>query len=136
MWGLVLGGIAKFIVQRSSVGLLKGIAAQVAGSDDKASEIALKSIDAEIDARKGAREIRLATAAFWEMRLITFIIASIFTLHLVLVGLDTCFGFGWRIAKFPAPFDEWQGIILLSFFGVQVAGQGLNALVAAIALRR
>lgn len=81
-----------------------------------------RAFDERQDVRQTAKEIRLATASFWEMRLITFLIAATFTLHLVLVGLDTCFGFGWRVPKFPPPFDEWEGIILLSFFGVQVAG--------------
>lgn len=80
--------------------------------------------------RQTAKEIRLATASFWEMRLITFLIAATFTLHLILVGLDTCFALGWKIAKFPAPFDEWQGLILLSFFGVQVVGQGIRTVAA------
>lgn len=80
--------------------------------------------------RQTAKEIRLATASFWEMRLITFLIAAIFTLHLVLVGLDTCFALGWKIAKFPAPFDEWQGVILLSFFGVQIAGNVTRTIAA------
>lgn len=98
-------------------------------------DIALKRIDAEIEARKGALEIRLATAGFWEMRLITSLIAGCFTLHLVLVTLDTCFQFGWGIPAFPEPFDEWQGVILLSFFGVQIARQGVMAIAAAIIRR-
>lgn len=89
---------------------------------DALNDAARLAFDERQSIRTTAKDIRLATASFWEMRLITFLIAASFTLHLVLVALDTCFGFGWRIAKFPAPFDEWQGLIILSFFGVQVAG--------------
>lgn len=80
--------------------------------------------------RSTAKEIRLATASFWEMRLITFLIAACFVSHLILVTLDTNFAFGWRIAKFPSPFDEWEGLILLSFFGVQVIGTGVRTVAA------
>jgi hypothetical protein len=70
------------------------------------------------------------------MRLITAVIAGCFALHLVLVTLDTCFALGWRIAKFPAPFDEWEGTILLSFFGVQAIGMGISGIVSAIRGRK
>ncbi len=75
-------------------------------------------------ARAGAREIRLAAAGFWEMRVLTVAIALPFVVHLWLVALDTCFGFTWNVAAFPRPFDEWEGLILLSFFGVYA---GLSA---------
>jgi hypothetical protein len=93
-------------------------------------------IDAEIEAQRSAKEIRLATAGFIEMRVLTVAIALPFLIHVWAVGLDTTFGFGWRIAKFPPPFDEWEGAILLSFFGVSVLGLGAKALAGAIAYRR
>lgn len=96
--------------------------------DKVRAEVAIKDIDAQIEARRQATEIRLATVGFWEMRLITFLIAGCFTLHLVLVTLDTCFKFGWAIPKFPAPMDAWEGTILLSFFGVQVVSRGFDTL--------
>ncbi|WP_435657930.1 hypothetical protein [Brucella pituitosa] len=100
------------------------------------ADTAIADIQRQIDAASNAREIRLASAGFWEMRLITSIIAGCFALHLLLVTLDTCFALGWKIAKFPAPFDEWQGAILLSFFGIQAVGGGLNAIAAAIRGRK
>ncbi|MCX2697060.1 hypothetical protein [Ochrobactrum chromiisoli] len=100
------------------------------------ADTAIADITRQIDAASNAREIRLASAGFWEMRLITSIIAGCFALHLLLVTLDTCFALGWKIAKFPAPFDEWQGAILLSFFGIQAVGGGLNAIAAAIRGRK
>ncbi|WP_273794712.1 hypothetical protein [Brucella intermedia] len=100
------------------------------------ADTAIADINRQIDAARNAREIRLASVGFWEMRLITAVIAGCFTLHLLLVTLDTCFALGWRIAKFPAPFDEWEGMILLSFFGIQAVGGGLNAIAAAIRGRK
>lgn len=99
------------------------------------ADIIKKQIDAEIAARQASLEVRLATAGFWEMRLITFIIAACFTLHLVLVTLDTCFKLGMAVPAFPAPFDQWEGTILLSFFGIYTVGKGVNALASAISSR-
>lgn len=65
-----------------------------------------------------AKDVRLATASFWEMRLLTVLIAFPFVAQLWGVWLDTQFGFAWSVSAFPAPFDEWQGRILLSFFGL------------------
>ena len=100
------------------------------------ADVAIKDIERQMADRAAAKEIRLATAGFWEMRTITVLIAAPFVLHLNLVALDTCFKLGWRIPAFPAPFDQWQGAILLSFFGVHVIGQGITALAGAIRGRR
>ena len=109
-----------------------------ADTDEKklVADAAIKQIEAEMEARRQAAEIRQQTAGFWEMRLITAVIAGCFALHLALVTLDTCFAFGWRISAFPSPFDEWEGTILLSFFGVQAAAQGVSAIAAAIRGRK
>lgn len=100
------------------------------------AEAAIADVQRQMTAMQSAKEIRLASAGFWEMRLITGVIAGCFSLHLLLVTIDTCFRLGWGIPKYPSPFDEWQGAILLSFFGVQVAGQGLTAIAAAIRGRK
>lgn len=103
---------------------------------DKVKATVLRTaIVAEMDARQNAREIRLATAGFWEMRLLTVLIALPFVVHLNLVALDTCFGFGWGVSKFPAPFDEWEGAILLSFFGVYAGLGAVQSVSAAIGRR-
>jgi hypothetical protein len=81
-------------------------------------------------------QVRLATAGFWEMRLITFLIAVPFVFHLWTVWLDTQFNFGWKISAFPSPFNEWQGAILLSFFGIYAAGKVGMGLVSSLASRR
>lgn len=105
-----------------------------ADTDEKRliADAAIADVNRQIEASRNVAAIRLATAGFWEMRLIAAIIAGCFALHLLLVTLDTCFAFGWRIPKFPAPFDEWEGAILLSFFGVQTVSAGFNVLAAAI----
>lgn len=93
-------------------------------------------IEAEVEGRRNATEIRKGTAGFWEMRLISFVIAAPFALHAAAVGLDTTFGLGWQIAAYPPPFDEWEGAILLSFFGVYGVTRGAAAIAAAMLGRR
>lgn len=70
-------------------------------------------------AQTNAKEVRLATAGNWEMRLLTFAIALPFVAHLWAVWIDTQFlGGVWRVPKFPPPFDETGHAVLLSFFGL------------------
>lgn len=142
MISLILGFLLKLVPGLSSTFAKGAVDAYKARLDAEtsdrklAADLAAKDIEAQIAARQNAREIRLASAGFWEMRLITAVIAGCFTLHLVLVTLDTCFGIGLRVAKFPAPFDEWEGAILLSFFGVMAAEKGVTAIAAAIGRKR
>lgn len=49
--------------------------------------------------------------------------------------MDTQFKLDWEVDKFPTPFDEWEGAVLLSFFGlVGAVGVG-KAVAGAIAYR-
>jgi hypothetical protein len=99
------------------------------------ADLARAALDHALETRRVAQQIRLTTAGFGEMRFVTFCIAGSFTLHLAAVTLDTVFGFGWRIPKYPPPFDEYQGAILLSFFGLQGATRIAATLAAAFVSR-
>jgi len=101
-----------------------------------AADITIKQLEADMNSRNGAKEIRLATAAYPEMRFLTFITALPFTIHAGAVGLDTTFKLGWAIAAYPKPFDAWEGRILLSFFGLQAGVIGVKALAWAWAKRK
>ena len=119
--------------------LLKGYRAKLEAanaSDRIAADLAIREIEAGIEARKRAHELRLATSGFWEMRLLTFAIALPFVAHLWAVWLDTQFRLGWKIPKFPEPMDEWQGAILLSFFGIYTLGKAVQSVGTAVAMRR
>ena len=120
-------------------GLLKGYRAKLEAanaSERIAADLAIKDIEAGIASRAHAKEIRMATAGFWEMRLLTFATAFPFVSHLWAVWLDTLFRCGWRIPKFPEPMNEWQGVILLSFFGIYTLGKTLQSAGVAVAMRR
>ena len=100
------------------------------------ADAAIKDIERQMADRQTAKEIRLQTSGFWEMRLLTAVIAGCAALHFALVTLDTCFAFSWSVAAYPKPFDEWEGAILLSFFGVQALNQSIGAIAAAIRGRK
>lgn len=134
MW--LISTIGAWVLRAASSRLLQSVAGILLKSSDNATQIALKQIDVELTARAAARDIRLATAGYWELRLITALIAGSFTLHLCVVTLDTVFKLGLKVAKFPTPFDEWEGAILLSFFGVQAGVIAVRGVVAAIMGRR
>ena len=135
MWAWLL----KFITGDLVGQLQKAYQAKLAAANETerlVADVAIADIERRIADRTAAKEIRLATAGFWEMRLISAVIAGCATLHYLLVTLDTCFSFGWGIPAYPKPFDEWQGTILLSFFGVQAVGQGVSAIASAIRGRK
>lgn len=91
-------------------------------------------IEREIASRQAARE---RSAGFWEMRLLTFMIAAPFVLHAAAVGLDTTLTFvQWNIPAYPPPFDEWEAAILLSFFGINAGLTGVRMLTDALSRRR
>jgi len=118
--------------------LLKGWQAKLAADTDEKriiADAAIEDIKKQISDRQAAKEIRLATAGFWEMRLMTALVAIPFVLHAGAVGLDTIFKMGWRIPAYPAPFSEWEGLILLSFFGLQATVSSVSSIAAAIRRR-
>lgn len=135
MWA----AIARWITGDLIGQLTKAYQARLAAQNEEqrlVADLAIRQVEAEVEAKRQATEIRKQTAGFWEMRLITFVISGCFAFHLLLVTIDTCFKLGWRIPAFPDPMNEWQGAILLSFFGVQVVGHGINAIASAIRGRR
>lgn len=101
------------------------------------AERVIKQLELEQEQRNNAKEIRMATAGFWEMRLLTFLIALPFAIHLWLVSWDTWdLQHNLQIPSLPSPFDEYQGAILLSFFGATVVGSGIKAIAGAIAYKK
>lgn len=134
----MLAFIAKLFAGPLIGALSKAYEAKLAADNNESrlvADAAIKDIERQIADRETAKEIRMATAGFWEMRFVTALVAGCFAFHLLLVTLDTCFALGWRVAAFPSPFDQWEGTILLSFFGVQAVGQGISAIASALRRR-
>lgn len=93
-------------------------------SQKLAADLAVKQMEGDQQARLNAKEIRLATSGFWEMRLVTFLIAAPLAIHQLVIVYDTIdTSVNLRIPPLPAPFDSYQGTILLSFFGLQAGNK-------------
>jgi hypothetical protein len=135
MFGWILKFFGGSIVEKLTGAWVKHKDAETEDDRIKA-DVYKKQLDTELEAQRLAQQVRIATAGFWEMRVLTALIALPFVVHLNLVALDTCFKFGWRVAAFPHPFDEWQGAILLSFFGIAVGGRVATGIVGAIIAKR
>lgn len=84
-------------------------------SSDKSEQLQAQWAKAQLDAMSSNRN---QTSGFWEMRVLTFLIALPFVIHVNAVGLDTIFKLKIGIPAYPAPFDQYEGSILLSFFGL------------------
>lgn len=119
-------------------GALKTVAGYLTKLSDGKTQIALAEVNAEIESRRNARDVRLATKDFWEMRLMTGVVLGIFTFHLCLIALDT-FTTGtrweikdWNVPAFPSPIHEWEGAIILSLFGLNVANKTISAVTTII----
>lgn len=104
--------------------------------DKTRAKVLEAQIASELERVRLSNQVRLATAGFWEMRVITFLIAFPFVAHLWSVWLDTQFKLGWKVFEFPKPFNEWQGAILLSFFGVGLASKAITSVAAGFLSRR
>lgn len=155
LFGKLLGWLGGGVLDKA-LGYLKTRADNETERQRIQKDIAIEHIRGELadraDARRASNEVRLATAAYWEMRLMTFLIALPFVDHLIAVWMDTRFGLYSRgglfercwvesgvqhcgVPKLPSPFDDAQITVLLSFFGVQLGGTAVKAVSWAIAKR-
>ena len=120
-------------------GLLKAWQAKLtADSDEKRliADAAIADIKAQSEARQQAAQIRRETAGYWEMRVATAVIAWPTAAHYALVTYDTMdTGRNLAIPALPAPMDEWQAAIILSFFGVQLGTKAVQSLASALRRR-
>lgn len=136
----ILNWVSGGLLEKITNPLLEAYKARLDANNDEEKLLAeqrIKQLELEQQQRNNAKEIRLATSGFWEMRLLTFLIALPFVIHLWIIAWDTWdTSVNWRIPAFPPPFDEWQAAILLSFFGVTVVGSGIKAIAGAIAYRK
>jgi hypothetical protein len=128
----ILTTVAGFILRTSSNRILRDIAGTIAAGDDNQARIAIAQIEAEVETRKAVKEVRLATAGFLEMRVMTVLITLPPVIHLWAVTLDTVFQFGWKIPKLPYPFDENSWAILLSYFGITAGTRIATSIISAI----
>ncbi len=72
---------------------------------------------------ESAQAVRLATVGRWSVEVPSFIAGMSMSCHLALVAYaSTPYApLGFVVHKLPAPMDQWQGAIILSFFGLSAA---------------
>ena len=98
-------------------------------------EIELKRLETTEAAIEAAKEVRIAMKDHWEIRLAVALVAIPTSFHYACIVIDTVYKLGWDIPNLPPPLGEWQGAIILSYFGFVSARHGINA-VAQVLLRR
>jgi hypothetical protein len=91
-----------------------------------ATQIVASQMQAEIEARKEQRAF--SSEHGW---IVTFFAIPIIA-HVWAIVLDSIFHLNWAIAKLPAPFDEYEGKIILAFFVVVPAASVVQRIVGTI----
>lgn len=104
----------------------------------------IEVLKGQLTVAQNATSVRLATAGFWEMRFLAFLTGITAVAHYALIGVGTTFAapLGWHfldwtlhIPPFPAPFDDYEGLIILSFFGLVGVTNAAKSIAGAVALR-
>ena len=98
----------------------------------QAAQVEIQRLQGLIAMQQQAANIRLATAGQWEMRLLVFLAGIGPVLHyLAVCTVSTWPGYfkGWTVLALPAPMDQWEGYVILSFFGLGAINK-IGALVA------
>lgn len=134
----LLAKIFAWLAQGAGSGFIKTWLDYLVQKNNTNGVILTAALQGELASRQIARDVRLATSGFWEMRVITFLIAFFMVSHLGLVWFDTIttgtrFEIkDWTVPSWPSPMDEWEGAIILSFFGLYgltKAGTGILTMV-------
>lgn len=99
---------------------------------DSMSEERRQAYEDARDRRATAKEVRLATAGFWEMRVLTAAVLFMFVSHLGLIWFDTMWPQPWEVAKFPEPISEYEWQIILSLFGISAVERVSSRIVQAV----
>ena len=98
-----------------------GLVGQIADAYAKAkdTQVERERLAYEAEARRLEGMLRVRQAGGRLFDIVAVLIAAPFVIHLWAVGLDTVLtSVQWGIPAFPPPFDEWEGRVLLSFFGL------------------
>ncbi len=141
----MLGFLASLLSGPIINSLLDAYKAKIASADSAdahAVELAKAEIEADIAAKANAKEIRLATSGFPEVRALFFAFGFVFLLHVGAICVGTTFApmlpaGSWllHIPALPAPFDQYEAQVLGFFFGASVALTGVQAIAGALARR-
>lgn len=80
------------------------------------AEITSNKIEAELEARRAARDIVLAEQGWWLTAMIRPAFAWPIVIHSGAIVADSLFHFEWDVAKLPDPLGTWAGWIVGAYF--------------------
>lgn len=124
----ISGGIGKFLETKRDIRIEQ--IRQDGANISVAKELELQRLENQNVAAQNAKEIRIATKDTWEMRLAVALVAIPTSFHYAAIAIDKTYNMGWNIALLPAPMDDYQGRIILGFFGLGAVKVGINVLAA------
>lgn len=130
---LLTGGIGKALDSYRDVQIAKLKTQSETGNLLK--ELELAGLERDKAMAQNAKEIALATKDHWEMRLAIALVAIPTSFHYAATVFDAVYHFGWAITPLPDPLGEWQGAIVLGYFGLGAARNVTKAVVAAMVKR-
>lgn len=130
---LLTGGIGKAMDSYRDVQIAR--LKEQSDANNVIRDMELASLEHDKAAAQNAREIRLATKDHWEVRLAVALVAIPTSFHYAATVADAIYHFGWAITPLPAPLNEWQGVIILGYFGYGTLRNVTKAAVTAV-LRR
>lgn len=85
-----------------------------------------------LEAQVQIAQIRATQNMWWGARIIILLLAGLVCFHFGYVCLDSTPVFGhavgsWKVSALPAPLDQWEGDIILSFFVLTPAAPVFSA---------
>lgn len=143
MLGIILNFLGGSVLGKLEDAYKDYLAAQN-DAEKRVHEERIEVLKGQLQVAQNATAVRMATAGFWEMRFLAFLTGVTAVFHYALIGVGTTFAapLGWHfldwtlhIPPFPPPFDDYEGLIILSFFGLVGATNAAKSIAGAIALR-
>lgn len=104
------------IVSYLSGGVLDKLLDIYSKKTDSNAQIAVATIQAELETRKLQKEILVVEQGWWVTAAIRPLVVYPFILHIGAIALDSTFTLGWGIAKLPSPYENLEQTIILSYF--------------------
>lgn len=152
MIGFILSFLPSFLVKAFGFvsDAIKPVSDAIINDRNATRDERLQESRERVAAAQGAVEIRKATAGYWEQRFLAFVVGVIPTAHFAAIGVGSTFAApfkrlgsipGWLewtlyVPAMPPPFDQYEGPILLSFYGVVGLLGATQKIAGAIAIRR
>jgi hypothetical protein len=108
--------IFTYLISWLTGGVLDKLLDAYSKKTDANAQIAVATIQAELETRKLQKEILVVEQGWWVTAAIRPLVVYPFILHIGAIALDSTFTLGWGIAKLPSPYENLEQTIILSYF--------------------